>query len=416
MRNIWHFFLGAFLICSPVAFSQNNIISPDSVGRAKLIYRIGQNSPDMSIRANKANLSRIVSTLKAMQAAGDSVIVDVTFFSGPGAVNAINRGVGDTRANVLINDLVANTGLPDSLFYTIDGEEGWAELLEILSGSEVDDVEEIVKIINGNPEKRISRLKKLNKGRTYAYLKATVFPKLRDRINVTFGSPLAVDSALSRTRMIDLGINNRDTSCDDNCMCAIKVKALSPHVPQVVYPEPPGFSYAGDFAIKTNLIYDFITVPSLELEYRFHKNWSAALEYDMAWWKNKPKDKTFEIALVSPEVRWWFPTSTPLKGYYVGAFPGYTWFDFENGGTGHRGSGVFGGISFGLSHPISSQVAFEAGLGVGYMNLRYKDYEPVDGHNVYSKEKSTGYFGPLKIKFAIVWHPWGGSDKGKKRK
>lgn len=416
MRNLWHFLLGVCLISSPVAFSQNNVLLPDSVGRTKLTYRIGQNAPDMTVHSNKVNLSSLIRNLKAFSINADSVAVDITYFSGPGAVNSINRGIGDSRAAMLIKDLVAKTGLPDSVFYIIDGEEGWAELLSVISSSDINDAEAVVEIINGDPAKRLSRLKKLNKGKTYAYLKETVFPELRGRVNVTFGSPAAVDSVLSAVRMIELGINNRDKTCGENCVCAAKIQALSPHKP-VVYPEPAGFSYAGDFAIKTNLIYDFVTVPSIELEYRFHNNWSAALEYDMAWWKNKRKNKCFELALVSPEVRWWFPTATPLKGYYVGAFPGYTWYDFENGGTGHRGSGVFGGISFGLSHPISSQVAFEAGLGVGYMNLRYKDYEPVDGHHVYSREKTTGYFGPLKIKFAIVWHPWGGeTKKGKGKK
>ncbi|MDE6651946.1 MAG: DUF3575 domain-containing protein, partial [Paramuribaculum sp.] len=301
MRNIWHFLLVILLTCSPVAFSQNKILSPDSVGRAKFSYRIGQNVPDMSSSDNKANLSRLISGLKAIHAAGDSVAVDITFYSGPGAVNSINRGIGYTRADLLIKDLVAETELPDSVFFAIDGGEGWAELLNYLSHSDIVNSKEVIDIINGDPAKRLSRLKKLDKGKTYAYLKATVFPKLRERINVVYGSPEAVDSVYNKVRLVELGINNRDNTCGDNCLCAEKIRAASPHA-QKVYPEPAGFSYAGDFAIKTNLIYDFVTVPSIELEYRFHKNWSAALEYDMAWWKNKKKDKSMEIAVVSPEV------------------------------------------------------------------------------------------------------------------
>ncbi|MDE6460432.1 MAG: hypothetical protein K2K52_06320, partial [Paramuribaculum sp.] len=87
----------------------------------------------MSSSDNKVNLSRLISSLKAIHAAGDSVAVDITFYSGPGAVNSINRGIGYTRADLLIKDLVAETELPDSVFFAIDGGEGWAELLNYMS-------------------------------------------------------------------------------------------------------------------------------------------------------------------------------------------------------------------------------------------------------------------------------------------
>ncbi len=412
MRNLSYILLGMLLLCSLSANSQDDRISADSARVIRFTYRIGQNTPDMSARVNKINLSRLIGNLNSLRAAGDSLIVDLTYFCAPGGINAINRGVGESRANVLIKDLAERTQLPDSVFVITNGEEGWDELCKILSRSDIDDADEIIEIIKGRPDERIMRLKKLNNGKTYSMLKESVFPKLREGINVTFGSPRAVDSRLTAIRMFNIGGSYAD-SCGINCLCAYKAPPIQKVIEKVVYVslDTPDHSFAGDFALKTNLIYDFIATPSIELEYRFHRNWSANVEYDMAWWKNKKKNKSYEIAIASPEVRWWFPSVTPMKGYYVGVFPGYTWFDFENGGTGHRGYGVFGGISFGLSHPITSQLAFEAGLGVGYMNLRYKDYEPFDGHNVYSKEKATGYFGPLKIKFAIVWHPWGGSSK-----
>lgn len=412
MRKFCYILLSTLLMCYSSAYSRNKINSADSVGELRFTYRIGQNLPDMNVRVNKENLRKLIRDLKIYATSGDSLLVNFTYFCAPSGINNINKGVGENRSNTLIKDMQKETGLPDSVFTITDGEAGWSELCRILKNSDIDNADEIIRIIEKYPSERLKRIKKLNKGKTYSFLHESVFPKLRERVNVTFGDPEAVKAAIAGMRSFDLGLYRAGgDSCGVNCACNYPMQKV---VEKIVYvpvaTDTPDYSYAGDFALKTNLIYDFVLTPSIEIEYRFHRNWSANIEYDMAWWKKKSKDKCFEIAIASPEVRYWFNSVSPMKGYYIGAFPGYTWFDFENGGTGHRGYGVFGGVSFGLSHPITNQLAFEAGLGVGYMNLRYKDYEPYHGHNVYSREKRTGYFGPLKIKFAIVWHPWGGSS------
>ncbi len=412
MRKLCYILLGLHLLTPLSAFAHNQSTMLDSAKVVRFTYRIGQTSPDISNTKNRTSLRTLIEELNGIDKSHDSVAVDVTYFCAPGGVNSINQGVGEARATRLIKTFVAETQLPDSIFYVTDGEEGWKELYSIISHSQVDNAEEIMEIIRtGDPATRLKRLKKLNNGKTYSFLKENVFPRLRARVNVTVGPPQDVAALLRERELFALGIasGNRCDTCSQSCTCAQRGTLQYARRAPV-----PDFLEAGDFAIKTNVIYDFVLIPSIELEYRFHRQWSAGLEYDMGWWKKKNKDKSYQIAVISPEIRWWFPTSTPLKGYYIGAFPGFTWYDFENGGTGHRGHGVFGGISFGLTHPISSQVAFEAGLGVGYLNLRYKDYEPIDDHNVYAREKVAGYFGPLKVKFAIVWHPWGGTSKKSK--
>ena len=50
----------------------------------------------------------------------------------------------------------------------------------------------------------------------------------------------------------------------------------------------------------------------------------------------------------------------------------------------------------------------EAGLGLGYLHSKYEEYEPVPHmggtHYVYLQTKRVDYFGPLKLKLALVWH------------
>ena len=141
--------------------------------------------------------------------------------------------------------------------------------------------------------------------------------------------------------------------------------------------------------IKSNLLYDAILMPSLEVEYRFNERWSAAIEGNMAWWHNNGKHKYYQLATIVPG-----------------------WYDLENGNTGYRGEGGMVGVSYGYMFPVGKYFAFEAGIGLGYAHLKYEEYLPLDGHYVYQQTDRTHYFGPLKLKFAFVWNIGRWTEKG----
>lgn len=164
--------------------------------------------------------------------------------------------------------------------------------------------------------------------------------------------------------------------------------------------------------IKSNLLYDVLFMPSLEVEYRFNERWSAAIEGNMAWWHNNGKHKYYQLATIVPEVRYWFKPQGPRKGHYLGLFGGAGWYDLENGGRGYRGEGGMVGLSYGYMFPVGKYFAFEAGIGLGYAHLKYAEYLPLDGHYVYQQTDRTHYFGPLKLKFAFVWNIGRWTEKG----
>lgn len=58
--------------------------------------------------------------------------------------------------------------------------------------------------------------------------------------------------------------------------------------------------------IKTNLLYDALLSPSIEVEYHFAPHWSVNAEYSVAWWSNKPKHQYYLLMQLSPEIRFWF--------------------------------------------------------------------------------------------------------------
>lgn len=169
-------------------------------------------------------------------------------------------------------------------------------------------------------------------------------------------------------------------------------------------------------SVKTNLLYDVILLPSLEFEYRFNKHWSVNLEGTMAWWHKDTKHKYYQLAQISPEVRYWFKSEGARKGHYFGLFIGGGWYDLENGNRGYKGEGEYAGISYGYMFPIGKYFALEAGIGAGFLHANSEDYLPIDEHYVYQQSIRTNYFGPLKLKLAFVWNIgcWMGRKGGRR--
>lgn len=78
-------------------------------------------------------------------------------------------------------------------------------------------------------------------------------------------------------------------------------------------------------------------------------------------------------------------------------------FDLEGGRTGYKGEGFLTGLSYGFMFPVSSCLSFDAEVGFGYLYAQYKVYKPQDDHYLFQHKSRTNYFGPVKVKFSLVW-------------
>lgn len=159
-------------------------------------------------------------------------------------------------------------------------------------------------------------------------------------------------------------------------------------------------------ALKTNLLYDAALLPNIEVELRFNNHWSMALEGGVAWWGKYSNDHSYRLAMVSPEAKYWIRPRAAWHGFYAGVFAGAGLYDLEKPTRGYRGEGVMGGLSVGYMWPVSRCLSLEAAIGGGYLFTRYKEYIPLSTHHVYQRTKDLNYFGPLKVKFSLVWRMW----------
>ena len=159
-------------------------------------------------------------------------------------------------------------------------------------------------------------------------------------------------------------------------------------------------------AVKTNLLYDLLLLPTVEAEYLFNERWSLNVEGSVAWWRiDGGVDKYYDLWIVSPEVRYWFKTKDRWHGHHGGFFVGAGAYDLENGKQGYKGEYFMTGLAYGFMFPVKGcrSLHMEANIGVGYMYTEYEEYLPIDGHYVYQETGRTNYVGPLKAKFSLVW-------------
>ena len=171
-------------------------------------------------------------------------------------------------------------------------------------------------------------------------------------------------------------------------------------------PEPAVERVRVPLAVKTNLLYDALLLPTVEAEYLFNEKWSLNVEGSVAWWRiDGGVDKYYDLWIVSPEVRYWFKTKERWHGHHGGFFVGAGAYDLENGGEGYKGEYFMTGLAYGFMFPVKGcrSLHMEANVGVGYMYTEHEDYLPIDGHYVYQETGRTNYFGPLKAKFSLVW-------------
>lgn len=181
----------------------------------------------------------------------------------------------------------------------------------------------------------------------------------------------------------------------------------------VVY---PGERWPLYMSVKTNMLYDVLTVPNAGVEFYLKKGWSIAGEWQVAWWSRNAKHRYWRFAGGSLAVRRWLgkvADGKPLTGHHVGVYGQAATYDVEWGDRGYMGGRPGGhgcdkinfavGVEYGYSLPIRRRLNLDFTLGVGYWGGTYYKYTPQDGHYVWQGTYKRRWFGPTNVGVNLVW-------------
>lgn len=392
---------------------------------AKVYFRLGHRQYDPSFENNSSGMNPFVNEVKRHNAASNIERITVRSYTSPDGSNAANERLSRNRCRTISEYLLNETGIDPSLIHTEAEGIAWDELLRMVEAdTSVPYREEVLELLRTTPvwvfddDNRVvggrkKSLMELRGGVPYRWLYTNIFPALRNAVAVSLFVKQPDATAEPAAAAPEKNEKTDSLGNPENLENLEKPEQLG-SLEQLENPAPAAETLPAShtpwhrLAIKTNLLYDAILMPSLEVEYRFNDRWTVNAEGDVAWWHNDPKHKYYQVMILSGEGRYWFKhyNNRPWHGFYVGAFGGGGKYDLENGNRGYKGTGYMAGISAGFMFPVSRNISFEAGLGVGYLTTKYEEYLPFEGHYVYQQTSRTGYFGPLKLKFALVWRLW----------
>lgn len=186
-------------------------------------------------------------------------------------------------------------------------------------------------------------------------------------------------------------------------MAAEEAARLAQAEPKPDVPEKP---YC--VAVRTNLLYDAMLLPTIGVEWRVTPDWGIKLDGSIAWWGGS-KDKVQKVWLLNPEVRRYLLRD---RRFYVGAsgsYGEYNLYGYPLGklfskDTGYQGSVWSAGLTVGYQLCLSRHFSVDFNLGLGYTRSEYDSYGMTDGVRIYkAKDRSKNFWGPTQAGISLVW-------------
>lgn len=340
----------------------------------------------------------------------------VRAYTSPDGVSTDNIQLSANRCRSVADYIISQTGVDPVLIDMHPGGIAWDKLRDMIAADScvpgrmkaldiIDHtpiwVRDVYGDITGGRKKGLMDLKE---GQTYLWLRQHFFDRLHYATVVLYVKQSEVVPHAPLARVIQDGKVKTPAFIADSVIvnklqlpCLSVIKSICPSAAE------SGRLSAGRLALKTNLLYAAVLLPSIELEWRLSDYWTMGVEGNMAWWKKRTDHKCYQLAIANTMVRRWMRGGSLRKGFYIGAFAGAGLYDFENGKKGYLGEGVMAGLSIGYLWPLGRHFAIEAEAGGGWMMTRYKEYIPYEGHHLYVRTQNMNFFGPLKLKLAIVW-------------
>ena len=173
------------------------------------------------------------------------------------------------------------------------------------------------------------------------------------------------------------------------------------------------WDYLTPFAIKTNLLYDAVSVLNIGIEAPIGNRWSVAFDWVCPWWSDYDTQKYLQLMYGSLEGRYWFgnrENKLQLTGWFAGLnFGGGVYDLMADPLNGLQGEFQTSSVVAGFAHPInrSGNLRLEYSLGIGWMGTDYVKYwwDEYDYTLIAPSPQTwtTHYFGPTKLQVSLVY-------------
>lgn len=387
-------------------------------GSAYVSFPVSKTEVEPDFRNNAAELERLRHTIDSVSRDTSIQIlrIQIKGFASPEGPYANNDRLSRERTSSLTRYIIEHTDVSPMLFHTAYEAEDWAGMRSFVDTTALfANREALLRIIDsdGDPDDKLNSILK-NYPEDYKKLSILAFPLLRH-----------TDYQIS---YVQKSVTSTAGTVHTDTIYRLEADTLS--LPAPVADEGSGYkTFRPLFAVKTNLLFDALLAPNIEIEVPFGKKrrWSVMAELWCPWWRfdhnpagdvnqyyrsdQRPTRIAYQLLMGGAELRYWFPgrcaEAVPvLTGPFVGLYAAGGKYDLGRDGKGDQGEFFSVGISAGYSWPLARHWNLELSAAVGYIGGPKVHYENEfdDARLIYrSNDDWKSWFAPTKLKLSLVY-------------
>lgn len=373
--------------------SYNDSINVDST-HFKVEFPIDKYEIIPDFADNRAALGELREYLSKLDS-DSSVIIDNVQIQGcasPDGPMNYNRRLAVKRMNSLRDYVTDTYGIPDSLVYLDDSYTAWEEFRHIIARSSIAGADRILEIASqgddndaGHVWLRLSRLKKLDDGKTWRLLCDSVFPAMRSAAMLTI-TVQHVEPVTAPSIVVDT-----DTAAVIEAVTVVPADTV-PAEQMTVIEKPATRAWH----LSTNAVEWGMFIANIKGEWDFAPHWSAALSLHYSALNYFTSVRKFRTFIFRPEARYWLDSGH--NGVFFDGHIQMAAYNFALEGwkyriqdTGGKHPGLGGGLGVGYRLPLgkSGRWALECQLDAGVYHLKYDRFENKPGGQLVDTRSRT---------------------------
>lgn len=389
------------MLCGlPNVMSAKTLRDSTVVQQFRISYPINDTELHEDYLDNALNL-RIIKEYFQKSPRIDSIVI--YSYASPDGPLSRNKRLAEERGkrarNYLLQHLPDGRNFPDSLIIVKPTAENWAGLIESVTRDyPYEDKDEVLELISRDDisvDRKKQMLKRLNGGIPWKYIRTDILPKLR---YATWIAEWVYVPYIA------------ETIPSVNAICAKASSMAQPSLAECPAVIPEEYEVKTILALKTNLLYDALSLANFSIEVPLYKDKFSLLYYhQFPWWTWGQADNEYCIRFLSigAEARWWFKTSERFNGHFLGLYSESGKYDFEfQRRICYQGEFYSAGLSYGYAMPVGKHLNLEFSLSAGYASMAYRGYNPSPDYEILFRDPAkvgrVHYLGPTKAQISLV--------------
>ncbi len=422
IKRIYIFALISFFLLIAGNVSGKTLSDTSVVMHLKIAYPIN----DINIHEDYLSNVRMLSMVKEyLQKSPQIDSITIFSYASPEGPLQLNRYLARERGikakEYLLQHLPPDKRLTEDRIKIDPTWENWAGLRQlVVEQYPYKDKDDVLALLDNETilnEQRKALLKKINGGRPWRYIRSEILPHLRYATWIAVWQKIELENNLPAMPQQPLL-----AECVAVKTAPRKTELTARPLEYIITEDTTVVEDTKTiFALKSNLLYDAVSLLNFSIEAPLYKDKLSLLYYHQApWWNWGKGNNEYCIRFlgIGAEAKWWFaprPRVASEKrirrdkfmGHFLGIYGESGKYDFEHKrDICRQGEFWSAGLSYGYAMPVGKRLNMEFSISAGYASISYRGYTPSEDYEtLWRNPNEVGrwhYFGPTKVQVTLA--------------